>query len=150
MARAEKASKTALGDRLRSIRRTLGDPDRLVFSEKLGISKNSLAAYERGENEPAASTLGSYASIFGISVQWLVSGEGGMFLGNSAKINNAGTALLDRDVMKIAIEAVEEGLGGCAFPADKKAELILNGYDLILKDRLNRHNVVLFARAARC
>lgn len=150
MARAEKASKTALGDRLRSIRRTLGDPDRLVFSGKLGISKNSLAAYERGENEPTASTLGSYASIFGISVQWLVSGEGEMFSGNSAKIKNVGTALLDRDVMKIAIEAVEEGLGGRAFPADKKAELILNGYDLILKDRLNRHNVVLFARAAGC
>jgi len=50
--------------------------------------------------------------------------------------------------MRIAIEAVEEGLAGRSFPPDKKAELILNGYDLILRDRKNRENVVSFARVA--
>lgn len=146
MARPESISKTELGARLRSIRKALGDPDRSAVSAQLGISKNSLAAYERGENEPTASVLGAYASVFGIDAKWLLTGEGEMF--SSAQDKNGGVALLNRDVLQIALEAVEEGLAGRPFPVNKKAELILNAYDLILRDRKNRANVVSFARVA--
>ena len=90
--------------------------------------------------------LGAYASVFGVDAKWLLTGEGEMF--SSAQDKNGGVALLNRDVLQIALEAVEEGLAGRPFPVDKKAELILNAYDLILRDRKNRDNVVSFARVA--
>lgn len=76
MARPEAAPKTALGSRLREIRRSLGDPDREEFATRLGVSKNTLASYERGETEPTASILAAYVSNFGVTTEWLVFGSG--------------------------------------------------------------------------
>ena len=146
MARLESTPQTEFARRLRSVRKILGDEERGRFAAKIGLPKNTLANYELGINEPPVSVLVKYQELFGVDIRWLATGEGEMF--SSLQSNNVGTALLDRDVMQIAIEAVEEGLAGRPFPADKKAKLILAGYDLILKDRTNRDNVVLFARAA--
>ena len=66
---------------------------------------------------------------------------------SSVQFDLQGACILNRKVMKITIEAVEKGLSERRFPADKKAVLILLGYDLILKDKSNRTNVVEFARA---
>lgn len=76
MARPEAAPKTALGSRLREVRRLLGDPDREDFAARLGVSKNTLAAYERGETEPTASILAAYVSNFRVPTDWLIFGEG--------------------------------------------------------------------------
>lgn len=146
MARLESTPQTEFARRLRSVRKILGDEERGRFAAKIGLPKNTLANYELGINEPPVSVLVKYQELFGVDIRWLATGEGEMF--SSLQSNNVGTALLDRDVMQIAIEAVEEGLAGRPFPADKKAKLILAGYDLILKDRTNRDNVVLFARVA--
>lgn len=146
MARLESTPQTEFALRLRSVRKILGDEERGRFAAKIGLPKNTLANYELGINEPPVSVLVKYQELFGVDIRWLATGEGEMF--SSLQSNNVGTALLDRDVMQIAIEAVEEGLAGRPFPADKKAKLILAGYDLILKDRTNRDNVVLFARVA--
>lgn len=146
MSRPEKPPETEFAKRLRAVRQRIGVADRAEFASKLGVPVSTYATWERGKNEPPATALAAYAWVFGVSLIWLVTGEGEMF--SSLQSNNVGTALLDRDVMQIAIEAVEEGLAGRPFPADKKAKLILAGYDLILKDRTNRDNVVLFARVA--
>lgn len=79
MARPEVKPKTPLAQRLREVRRYIGDPDREVFAEQVGVSKNTLASYERGETEPTVSVLDAYSRIFGVDVRWVVSGEGGMF-----------------------------------------------------------------------
>ncbi len=79
MARPEAKPKTPLAERLRDIRRRLGDPERDIFAEQLGVSKNTLASYERGDTEPTASVLDAYRQNFGASVLWLVSGQGEMF-----------------------------------------------------------------------
>lgn len=146
MARLESTPQTEFARRLRSVRKILGDEERGRFAAKIGLPKNTLANYELGINEPPVSVLVKYQELFGVDIRWLATGEGEMF--SSSQSADVGTALLDRDVMQIAIEAVEEGLAGRPFPPDKKAKLILAGYDLIRKDRTNRDNVVLFARAA--
>lgn len=45
----------------------------------MGISKDALALYERGENSPAAPVLTVYREVFGIDINWLLTGEGEMF-----------------------------------------------------------------------
>lgn len=79
LARPEIPPKTALGARLRELRRRLGDPERDVFAAQLGVSKTTLGNYEKGESEPTASVLDSYRHNFGANVLWIITGEGEMF-----------------------------------------------------------------------
>lgn len=57
----------------------MGDPDRDLVAQRLGVSKNTVASYERGETEPGVSALAAYRSVYGASPIWIISGEGGMF-----------------------------------------------------------------------
>ncbi|MCM0751159.1 hypothetical protein DEA98_06745 [Brucella pseudogrignonensis] len=84
LAKPENPSKTDLGARIRLIRKEFGDAERENFASQLGISKNTLAYYERGERTPDATTLASYRDRFGININWLVTGEGSM-LGNASE-----------------------------------------------------------------
>lgn len=78
MARPE-VIKTPLGQRLRDIRARFGDPERVDFASRLGISMGSLANYERGDRVPDSDVLAGYARI-GVNLNWLVSGDGSMFV----------------------------------------------------------------------
>jgi transcriptional regulator with XRE-family HTH domain len=79
LAKPENDPKTPLGARIRDVRRKLGDPDRADFAEKLGISKNTLAYYERGERTPDAVMLAIYNELLGVNINWLATGKGEMF-----------------------------------------------------------------------
>lgn len=71
--------KTPLGQRLRAIRTHFGEDDRDAFAARLGLSKSSIAHYERGESAPGAEALAAYRDTLGINVNWLLIGDGPMF-----------------------------------------------------------------------
>lgn len=79
MARPEVEPKTELGKRLREVRLALGDPLRDDAARKLGVSKSSIANYERGERVPDASVLETYRRKYGVDINWLLTGDGKMF-----------------------------------------------------------------------
>ncbi|MCT6889874.1 MAG: hypothetical protein M3Z87_09505 [Lactobacillus sp.] len=60
----------------------------------------------------------------------------------------AGALMLDRAAMKMAIEAVEEGLNDRSLPSNLKADLVLAAYDLLLTDNSNKDSVIRLVRAA--
>lgn len=74
LARPEVEPKTPMAARLREFRRGIGDPDRDEFAKAIGVSKTTLASYERGESEPTASVLLAYREKFGADLIWLVGG----------------------------------------------------------------------------
>lgn len=123
LARPETPSKTPLGARLRELRRKLGDPERDVFAEQLGVSKNTLASYERGETEPTASILDAYRQSFGANVMWMVTGQGEMF-------SESATVTDGVDMVEIPLYDVQAAAGTGLIPKD---------------DGL--HNTVAFSRA---
>lgn len=124
MPRPEIEPKTALAKRLRGIRLAVGDPDRRAFSRALGISPNSLAYYERGDNDPTATVLSAYISVFHISADWLMTGRGVMFPeGDENYFPSAKTDINAAHLQK-AVKTVERALMDRELPADKKAELI--------------------------
>jgi transcriptional regulator with XRE-family HTH domain len=88
MARPESEPKTPLAARIREVRRLLGIEDRGQFAKALGVSKTMLAQYERGESEPTASKLGRYREVHGVSLEWLLTGEGPVFA-DATKAPNA-------------------------------------------------------------
>ena len=61
---------------MRDLRREAGDLEREALAEKIGVSKSTLASYERGESEPTASPLAGYRREFNVNLNWLVCGEG--------------------------------------------------------------------------
>ncbi|WP_137132100.1 helix-turn-helix transcriptional regulator [Rhizobium sp. FY34] len=97
LAKPESEPKTLLGGRIRDVRRALGDPDRTEFADSLGISKNTLAYYERGERTPDAMTLAIYNERFGININWLATGKGDMFAPGHG---NMATLQIDPDLME--------------------------------------------------
>ncbi|GAA5106553.1 helix-turn-helix transcriptional regulator [Bartonella jaculi] len=79
MARPETESKTIFGKRLRYVRLALGDPSRETLAKKFSMTKNSIAFYERGEREPNLSVLQTYRTLYGVNINWLLTGQGKMF-----------------------------------------------------------------------
>ncbi|KAA6405058.1 helix-turn-helix domain-containing protein [Candidatus Tokpelaia sp.] len=141
MARAEKKPETELAERLRSVRRHYGDPKREYFAKKIGISANSLAAYERGENEPAASTLSAYIELCGINPSWLLTGNGSMFQEKKPD--------LDLERLAKVLELIENELdaaGKYLIPKDK-AELIKRIYDSHHRDE-DKEKIIHLIHAA--
>lgn len=102
MARRELEPKTPIAARLREIRRVLGDIDRFVMADRLGVSKSTLSYYERGESEPTASVLAAYRMHYGVNVDWVLTGQGAMFLGGEISMDGVSYADVRRYAWNIA------------------------------------------------
>ncbi|WP_375646415.1 helix-turn-helix domain-containing protein [Bartonella sp. TT29SHDZB] len=89
MARPKKEPKTELAKRLCEVRRALGFTERKQFARHFEIPETTMRNYETGLREPPASILRIYKDRCGISLDWLVTGEGEMF-SNMAKAKAAG------------------------------------------------------------
>lgn len=149
MARPE-TIKTDLARRLRAVREELGDPTREAFAGFLGVSTKTLGNYERGDNVPDAEALKAYKVVYGVNVNWLLTGDGEMFdlppkpqapirLAASAAPDSARPARFVRfdqaDILRLerAVTIVEEGLeaaGRVARP-EVKAGMISAAFEML-------------------
>ena len=63
------------GDRLAGAREAAG-LDQKALSEKLGVKTNVIASWEQDLKEPRANRLQMVSGILGVSITWLLTGEG--------------------------------------------------------------------------
>jgi transcriptional regulator with XRE-family HTH domain len=70
----KEAHDDGLPDRLRVVRMESG-LGQLELAEKLGVSRRTVAAWERGEHSPPASALEDLVREFGVDLNWLVLGR---------------------------------------------------------------------------
>jgi len=63
---------TTMAQRLRAIRGTFTQAE---FAHKLGIHKNTLGRYERGESEPDTKIARLLCTLFGVQPHWLLFGS---------------------------------------------------------------------------
>lgn len=63
---------TTMAQRLRAIRGTLTQAE---FAHRLGIHKNTLGRYERGESEPDTKIARQLCTLFGVQPHWLLFGS---------------------------------------------------------------------------
>lgn len=63
----------SIGERIKQIRGRLPQKE---FAETIGIAQNTLGGYERGERIPNADVVITVAKAFGVSFDWLLTGEG--------------------------------------------------------------------------
>lgn len=64
-------------ERIKELRKILGLTQQ-KFADRLGLKRQTIAAYEMGNIEPSESTLLLICKEFGISKHWLTTGEGEM------------------------------------------------------------------------
>ena len=65
-----------LHERLRRARETSGHTNASEFARLLGVAPNSVYRYERGDQSPSLGVAGRWADLTGVSLDWLVRGEG--------------------------------------------------------------------------
>lgn len=70
-------SRSALGGRMREAREAM-NASRSEASTVVGVSLSTFQAWEAGDREPDATKLSIFASHYGLSVDWLLYGEGAM------------------------------------------------------------------------
>ncbi|WP_019218904.1 helix-turn-helix domain-containing protein [Bartonella florencae] len=161
MARPETESKTIFGKRLRYVRLALGDPSRETLAKSFSMTKNSIAFYERGEREPNLSVLQTYRTLYGVNINWLLTGQGKMFdneytkgdfdwnyfikkiegleeiLANNDRIENLNQEKIDNSYEKLQQYLSKQGLSNALNPKsassliDVKAKMA-NSYTLSL------------------
>ena len=49
------------------------------FGEKIGLTRNAIAAYERGNANPTGTAIMAIVTVFHVNRAWLETGEGDMF-----------------------------------------------------------------------
>ncbi len=53
-----------------------GNLSQVKFAEKIGLSQRTIANYENGDNIPNAEVVTRISDIFGVSLDWLLKGQG--------------------------------------------------------------------------
>lgn len=64
-------SDETVGDRIKSVRGGVSQED---FANRYGLNRNTLARYEKGDNDPSAGFLKAIAKDFGLDANWLLFG----------------------------------------------------------------------------
>lgn len=69
-------------DRIKALRKALG-LNQTQFGERIGVKQNTVAVYELGRAIPSESVITLIQREFGVSEEWLRTGEGEMFVPRS-------------------------------------------------------------------
>lgn len=71
--------RTPLAARLIQAREQAGFKNRTEFADKIGVAADTLGTYERGVAEPSTNLLMVYNEMFGININWVLTGKGDLF-----------------------------------------------------------------------
>ncbi|WP_163328774.1 helix-turn-helix domain-containing protein [Desulfurobacterium thermolithotrophum] len=75
----KKIDKKPIGERLKLLRKKYLRLSQEQLAEILGVKRNTLSNWERGENEINYEALSILHKKFGVNTNWLLFGEGSMF-----------------------------------------------------------------------
>lgn len=105
-----------IADRIRECAKKVGSGNELA--RLTGIKRRTLEDYMTGASEPKASALFSIAKISGVTLDWLIAGDG-----EPNKTEPAVTAPLDMEALENAIALTEEATAsiGANLTPKKKA-----------------------------
>ncbi|EHP39389.1 XRE family transcriptional regulator [Cupriavidus basilensis OR16] len=121
----------AIGQRMREARQALG-LSQVDLAAKLGASKPGLQQNEAGKNMPGGRLLYGF-SMLGVSSDWLLCGQGEMFLEGHGAGTSHPPSPVDSELLAVVLERLEAKIAaaGVRVSAKKKAELAVLLYDYI-------------------
>lgn len=94
-------------DRIKKLRKSL-DMTQQEFADRIGVKRNTIGQYEIGRNEPIDTVINLICREFGVSEEWLRTGNGEMFspaptdvldqLAQKYKLSNAAYIMVEKFV----------------------------------------------------
>ena len=100
--------KGEVGIRIKELRRKLGLTQR-EFGRRIGVMDTVVRRWEKGEFEPTTEKLKAIATEFGINLNWLLLGEGEIFVKKESPSSSLpATSLIDRELFQRITETIEE------------------------------------------
>lgn len=125
-----------IGERWRDERLRLGIAQ-ADLAASVGASRRSVIDWEKGVAAPNAEALSAFGEV-GADALYIITGRREQPL----------SRLDDRERLRLAVEAVEDGLAAVrrTLPPDKRAELILAAYDLMAAPEQAKGKVVELLR----
>jgi transcriptional regulator with XRE-family HTH domain len=136
-----------IGIRMKEARKALSITQDCLAAMAGAPSKSGLQNNEAGKSMPGGRMIGALVRA-GINANWLLTGEGPMLLADLQAAQVAGA--LDRERMRMAIEAIEEALeeGGLVMAPTKKAEVVLAAYDVLETFGVTKEKVMKLVKLA--
>jgi transcriptional regulator with XRE-family HTH domain len=104
------------------------------LAEKLGVTGGYISDLEKGKRSPSDSLVSLATIELRLSRNWLLTGEGEMFEEEALK---APAGFLEKELVRVVIEAVEEGLGDLhlELKPDKKAQLVITLCEMFQEEK---------------
>ena len=129
-----------MGLRIREIRKGLGKNQEEFGRVLGGTSKSAVSSYEAGDSAPSPETLATIAEIGGVTLDWLITGKGEAtppFSADEGKGSALSASAIEKDLVRVVIEAVEEGLGDLhlELKPDKKAQLVITLCEMFQEEK---------------
>jgi transcriptional regulator with XRE-family HTH domain len=74
------------------------------MADKLGVSQGSIAQYESGKREPNYNFISRLNEVYNVNLNWFVSGQGEMFIGQ----DKTSTSDADAHIREVVKEYLKE------------------------------------------
>jgi repressor LexA len=123
------------GERIRALRKALGLTQK-EFADRIGITYQMLGLYERGEYEPSEKVLKLISSTFGVSYEWLKTGQGEMWERKEKTLLEELEAKT-REVLEKLVRIPVVGRAGAGFP-ESSADMDVVGWVLVSKETFQK------------
>jgi repressor LexA len=123
------------GERIKRLRQSLGLTQK-EFASRIGMTYEMLGLYERGRYAPPEKVLKLISSTFGVSYEWLKTGQGEMW-------EKREKALLEeleaktREVLERLVRIPVVGRAGAGFP-ESPADMDVIGWVLVSKETFQK------------
>ena len=99
-----------IGERIKALRKALKLTQQ-QFSDRLGVSRGNIACYETGKNAVTPGAASLICTTFGVSKEWLLTGEGEMFTPDSPEpVDHLGELMRQYHVIPEARVLIEKFL----------------------------------------
>ncbi|HOE90996.1 MAG: helix-turn-helix transcriptional regulator [Candidatus Cloacimonetes bacterium] len=98
------------GDRLKEIRRKL-KLSQIAFSDSIGVTQPAISLMEKNASAPSAEVLNNIRKTYNIDLNWLLSGQGEMFLTKIEEKSTIETRLIQsRDELQKQINQLKKSI----------------------------------------
>ena len=89
-----------------------------TIASEFGVSQKTVSNWDRGRNEPSIVFIRSFCSKYGVDINWLLTGQGEMFLNQNCVCEKSPTNNTDPEIDEM-VELLKN------MPAEKRHECLI-------------------------
>ena len=100
-------AKSSISERITALVNELSDGNNTEFGRRIGESEANVRNFRNGKTTPKFRTLSSIVVCYGISAEWLLTGEGEMTKTSGGHTEFVGKEQLERQILELKEEKMQ-------------------------------------------